>query len=51
MSILRLVTKELLLRRWSALLAVSALGATVAAALFFFLLARSNEGETWASMF
>jgi len=46
MSILRLVTKELLLRRWSALLAVSALGATVAAALFFFLLARSNEGET-----
>jgi hypothetical protein len=46
MSIVRLVTKELLLRRWSALLAVSALGATVAAALFFFLLARSNEGET-----
>ena len=46
MTTLSLVWRELFIRKLSALLAVSALGATVAAALFFFLLARSNEGET-----
>lgn len=46
MRIHSLVGRELILRKWSAVLAISALAATVAAALFFFLLARSNEGET-----